>query len=108
MKTIDESIAYCGVDCGVCGDYTAGTCPGCRKSVWPAKDPCPPVGCCGRREISCCGECGDFPCEMMRGFYEESESHRAAGERMRQWHSAAGEAGSGNYGQIKPDRRKMQ
>lgn len=102
MKTIDESIAYCGVDCGVCGDYTAGTCPGCRKSVWPTDDPCPPVGCCRRRGISCCGECGDFPCGMMRGFYEESESHRAAGERMRQWHSAAGEEESGNY------RRKMQ
>ena len=46
MTIIDETIGYCGVDCGACGDYTTGICPGCRKTVWPAEDPCPPVGCC--------------------------------------------------------------
>ena len=87
MTGIDETIGYCGVDCGACGDSAAGVCPGCRNTVWTPEDPCPPVGCCRRRGISCCGECADFPCEMMGGFYEESDSHRAAGERMRQWHT---------------------
>ena len=75
-------IAYCGVDCAACADYTEKKCPGCRKSEWPDGDPCPPVACCQKRGIEVCGQCADFPCEMMREFYEESDSHRAAGERM--------------------------
>ena len=75
-------IGYCGVDCAACDDLTSGKCPGCRKTEWPADDPCPPAGCCARRKIPFCGDCGEFPCGMMRDFYEESDSHRAARDRM--------------------------
>lgn len=77
----------CGVDCAACPDFISAKCPGCRKSVWPDDDPCPPVGCCTRRQIPCCGACADFPCGMMEEFFAESESHRAAGERMHRWHA---------------------
>ena len=83
MDLLSEQIAFCGVDCAVCSDYTEKKCPGCRKTEWPADDPCPPVGCCQKRGIRVCGQCDDFPCRMMREFYEESDSHRAAYERMR-------------------------
>ena len=79
----DSLIAYCGVDCAACADYAEKKCPGCRRSEWPDGDPCPPVACCRKREIEFCGQCADFPCAMMREFYEESDSHRAAGERMK-------------------------
>ena len=75
-------IGFCGVDCAACTDYTEKKCPGCRESEWPDGDPCPPIACCGKRKIDFCGQCADFPCAMMREFYEESDSHRAAGERM--------------------------
>ena len=75
-------IAYCGVDCAACPDLGSGKCPGCRQTVWPEDDPCPPVACCRRKNISCCGECADFPCPMMAEFYDESDSHRAAQARM--------------------------
>ena len=79
-----ELTGYCGVDCAVCTDYTGGVCPGCRRSVWPEGDACPPVACCRKREIPLCRDCRDFPCRMMAEFYEESESHRQAYERMLQ------------------------
>ena len=69
-----EQIGFCGVDCAACPDYLNDTCPGCRESVWPEGDACPPV--------ACCGLCPDFPCTMMRDFYGESESHEEAFRRM--------------------------
>lgn len=77
-----ELIAYCGVDCSVCADYTGGKCPGCRQTQWQPGDECLPVACCRKRRISLCGECADFPCEDMRAFYGESESHASAYARM--------------------------
>ena len=76
-------LGFCGVDCGACPDFSSGKCPGCRKSQWPPEDPCPPVGCCREKNISCCGDCRDFPCRMMADFYAESDSHRAALARMK-------------------------
>ena len=75
-------MGYCGVDCAACPDLKREKCPGCRQTVWPENDPCPPVGCCRRQGIDCCGACPQFPCAMMAAFYEESESHRAARVRM--------------------------
>ena len=74
----DEMIAYCGVDCSVCPDYTGSKCPGCRKTDWKEDDVCLPVQCCREKGISFCGECPAFPCETMGGFYKESESHERA------------------------------
>ena len=78
-----EALGYCGVDCSACADLASGACPGCRKSVWPDDDPCPPVACCKKRGIEVCGQCAEFPCAMMTDFYGESESHQRAGELMR-------------------------
>lgn len=78
------TLGYCGVDCSACGDLLSGACPGCRKSVWPDGDACPPVACCGKRGIPVCGMCGKFPCAMMADFYGESESHERAGKLMRE------------------------
>lgn len=75
-------IAYCGVDCAACPDYLTGKCPDCRHSEWPDGDACMPIVCCQRKGIDCCGRCDVFPCGDMTGFYEESESHRAACVRM--------------------------
>ena len=77
-----DLIAYCGVDCAACSDYTGGKCPGCRQTDWQEGDVCLPVECCRKRGIECCGECAEFPCGEMRDFYAESESHRRAYDRM--------------------------
>ena len=77
----DRMIAYCGVNCAVCPDFTQGKCPGCRDTAW-GDDPCLPVGCCRAKGIEVCGACETFPCGDMAGFYEESEGHREAYRRM--------------------------
>ena len=78
----DPLIAYCGVNCAVCPDFLEQKCPGCRKTKWPEGDCCKPISCCKEKGIDYCGECEDFPCEMMKGFYKESKSHEEAYERM--------------------------
>ena len=84
-------IAYCGVDCSACADLKSSKCPGCRMTEWGAGEICMPVDCCNKRSISACGECADFPCEEMKSFYAESESHEAAFERMRAIHDGSGQ-----------------
>ena len=79
----NKHIAYCGVDCSVCPDYLSGKCPDCRRTEWPQDDRCAPVACCKAKGIAFCGQCEDFPCYMMREFYEESESHERAFELMK-------------------------
>lgn len=78
-----RNLGYCGVDCSVCADYLRGRCPSCRGTHWTEDDICHPVKCCLERKLEVCGQCGEFPCGLMRDFYEESDSHREAGERMR-------------------------
>ena len=78
-----ENLGYCGVDCSVCPDFTQGQCVSCRQTEWKEDNICMPVKCCRGKGISVCGQCGKFPCQDMTAFYEESDSHRQAGERMR-------------------------
>ena len=82
MKEI-KKLGFCGVDCSVCPDCSEGKCPGCRRTVRPEGDACPPAACCREKNVVCCGQCAEFPCEMMKEFYEESEGHRTAFARMR-------------------------
>ena len=90
MVTGRDLIAYCGVDCSVCADFTGGKCPGCRQTEWKEGDECLPVACCGKKGLSFCGECSAFPCGEMSGFYRESESHAEAYERMKEIADLAG------------------
>lgn len=81
-----DRIAYCGVDCSVCKDYQNKICPGCRATIWTDDTICNAVKCCREKKIESCGQCMGFPCEMMKEFYEESESHKAAYQRMAALH----------------------
>ncbi|MBR5428244.1 MAG: DUF3795 domain-containing protein [Clostridia bacterium] len=83
---LNEMIAFCGVDCAACGDFAENKCPGCRRTDWKEDDICLPVECCRKKEISVCGECPTFPCDDMKAFYEESESHKKAYEAMKSIH----------------------
>lgn len=78
----EKFVGYCGVNCSECMDLINYRCPGCRFSPWTDDDICPPVKCCREKSIDFCGECSEFPCEMMEEFYDESDSHRAAKKLM--------------------------
>ena len=82
-KAMNDNIAYCGVDCSVCPDYLDKSYPSCRLTEWTEEDICMPVRCCREKGIEFCGACDSFPCKDMAEFYEESDSHRKALERMK-------------------------
>ena len=86
----DPLIAYCGVDCAACPDYAEKKCPGCRGTDWTPGDECMPVACCREKGIDLCGRCPGFPCPDMAAFYEESDSHREAYDRMQAVHGEQG------------------
>ena len=80
---LNDRIAYCGVDCAACVDFLESKCPGCRRTEWKEDDICLPVECCRRQGITFCGKCPTFPCDDMKAFYEESESHKKAFELIK-------------------------
>ena len=82
-ENMNDNIAYCGVDCSACPDYLNKSCPSCRLTEWTEEDICMPVRCCREKGIEFCGACDSFPCKEMAEFYEESDSHRKALERMK-------------------------
>ena len=79
--SIDRLIAYCGVTCAPCPDYTQGKCPGCRETEW-GDDPCMPVRGCSEKGIGICDACDAFPCADMAEYYQESEGHKEVYQRM--------------------------
>ena len=86
---MENRIAYCGVDCFACRDYQDGVCPSCKLTRWKDDDICMPVRCCREKGVEFCAFCGGFPCGDMAEFYTESESHKAAYQRMRSMRAAS-------------------
>ena len=79
---MNTQIAYCGVNCFACSDYTNKICPSCKHTQWTEEDICMPVKCCKEKGIDFCAFCNNFPCDDMADFYEESKSHKEAYHRM--------------------------
>lgn len=73
-----ENYGYCGVNCHQCKDYLENKCPGCKQSKWDETTICDAVECCKNQHISSCGLCATFPCEKMKMFFKESQSHEEA------------------------------
>jgi hypothetical protein len=72
-----EALAYCGLYCGGCKNYKEKmNCMGCRfeKSL---VDDCPTRACAVKRGLLYCGDCEEFPCPSLKGFYEDGMRHHA-------------------------------
>ena len=82
VKQLREQLAYCGVNCSKCPDFSEGKCPSCRLTEWKAGDECMPVKCCREKRIDSCASCDVFPCDDMKEFYQESASHQEAFKRF--------------------------
>ncbi len=58
----------CGLICSECPDREDYGCEGCISSpvgYWGT--PCEIKECCEVKKITHCGQCADFPCEMLKG-----------------------------------------
>lgn len=65
----------CGLLCGACGYREQMGCAGCvriEKPFWG--DSCPVKACCETKGHGHCGQCENFPCELLKGFaYNENQ-----------------------------------
>ena len=77
-----DLVGYCGVDCSSCIDFDTKKCPGCRASIGMLEEECPCVLCCLNKNIIICGQCDNYPCDDMKEFFLESESHMEAKIRI--------------------------
>lgn len=72
-------LAYRGLHCGECRSCEENSdvgCEGCRDEP-ELVDDCPARACAIRRGIRHCGECDEFPCEVLNGFYTDGVAHHA-------------------------------
>ncbi len=69
--------AYCGLECGDCELREACRCGGCTATqgypFYAENEPCPIAACAIQRGAAFCGECKDFPCELLTSFSNDEE-----------------------------------
>ena len=58
MINNELKIGVCGLVCSKCPKYKIKECPGCQPNEF-----CPLPACAKEKEVDCCFNCGDFPCE---------------------------------------------
>ncbi len=64
-------VSYCGIYCGTCKNFKQNAdCQGCRSEEELLSD-CPSRKCTIARGLTHCGECKEFPCDMMKEFYND-------------------------------------
>ncbi len=74
----------CGILCGECTYREQMGCAGCvqiQKPFWG--ESCPIKACCEGKKLAHCGQCGDFPCALLKQFaYDERQGD--GGKRIEQ------------------------
>lgn len=78
----------CGILCKECKYREQAGCNGCisiKKPFWGEK--CPVKYCCEGRKLSFCGECADFPCDLLNQFaYDRKQGDNGKRiEQCRKW-----------------------
>jgi len=71
MKMVESR---CGILCNQCEYREKVNCGGCvtiTKPFWG--DACPVKSCCEENEHKHCGECNDFPCDLLNQFAYDKE-----------------------------------
>lgn len=65
----------CGISCSKCQFLKGKMCNGCTKIVKPFwGDSCPVKECCESKNIDNCGNCQEFPCNVLHSFaYDEKQ-----------------------------------
>lgn len=74
-KDIIDSIAYCGLICGLC--FKTKECDGCKQTASACKsnyreEGCYQRKCCREHKLSGCWECVQFPCH--KGIYNNDNN----------------------------------
>lgn len=77
----------CGVCCDLCERKDAVSCKGCINMDGPFwGGVCEVKSCCESKGLNHCGECGDFPCNVLSNMgVEEGYDPAVKIEQCRQW-----------------------
>jgi len=77
----------CGIKCSECSFAKSMNCSGCvtmEKPFWG--ESCEVKSCCESKELENCGNCVDFPCDLLNQFSYDPE-HGDDGLRIKQCRS---------------------
>lgn len=74
---MESGLSPCGINCHLCEWYKGNNepkCPGCSavegKPFWGT---CEVYACAKRKDVTHCGVCGEFPCDMFMNQYDPEE-----------------------------------
>lgn len=74
----------CGLLCSQCGYREQTGCTGCvsmKRPFWA--EHCPVKDCCETRKLEHCGQCAEFPCQLLSSFaYDKDQGDD--GKRLEQ------------------------
>ncbi len=78
----DSFDSYCGLECATCPEKKLNNCSGCIVTKGqPFYGSCDIVECIKERNKRFCGECENFPCELLKKYSFDKE-HGDNGERI--------------------------
>lgn len=73
VHTKERIQSRCGIDCRNCEFQERKGCKGCLAVEKPFWGTCPVKDCCEGKGLDCCGECDEFPCELLTSFAYDKE-----------------------------------
>lgn len=71
----------CGIECSKCEFQEIMGCKGCMNIKNPFHGECAVKNCAQNKDLECCGECDEFPCELLKSFAYDKE-HGDNGKRI--------------------------
>ena len=79
----DSFMGRCGIDCEACNYREQMNCPGCPATEGkPFWGECKLAMCCISKGYEHCGQCQEFPCEVLKAFsYDPDQGDN--GQRIR-------------------------
>lgn len=77
MSACEKITTYCGLDCENCEFVESCHCGGCVATkgfpFHASERPCSVAECAIGRGVAFCGECAEFPCDLLQRFSNDPE-----------------------------------
>lgn len=73
VKVKENVESRCGIECFKCEFQDSMNCKGCINIQKPFHGECAIKKCVENKELSHCGECNHFPCDLLKSFAYDKE-----------------------------------
>ena len=88
MIEVEEKIeSRCGIECSLCEFKDTMNCKGCTNIDKPFHGKCAGKKCAEEKNLKCCGECKEFPCDLLNSYaYDPAHGDNGARiEKCKNW-----------------------